>query len=61
MINGISSLLQALTGSIGGGAGGAGQNKDLEDQRDQMQRKSFQRSNKVFENNEAKKNAEAVR
>ncbi|ANF84176.1 hypothetical protein A7J50_0732 [Pseudomonas antarctica] len=57
-ISSISSLLQSLSGSL---IGGNGKNEDLEEQRDQMQRKSFERSNKVYETNEAKKNAEAVR
>lgn len=57
-INGIASLLQSLSGSL---IGGDRKNEDLEEQRDQMQRKSFERSNKVYETNEAKKNAEAVR
>ncbi|WP_439863263.1 hypothetical protein [Pseudomonas antarctica] len=43
-ISGITSLLQSLGGSIGNGGG---KNEDLEQERDAMQRKSFQRSNKV--------------
>ncbi|WP_426135454.1 type III secretion effector protein [Pseudomonas sp. PWP3-1b2] len=56
--NPLASFYQTLNSSIGNGGG---KNEDLEQERDAMQRKSFQRSNKVYENNEAKKNAEAVR
>lgn len=58
-INSISSFLSALGANFVSGS--TGNNEDLERERDQMQRKSFVRSNKVYETNEAKKNAEAVR
>ncbi|OAE12918.1 hypothetical protein AZH11_10255 [Pseudomonas simiae] len=57
----ITSLLASIGANFGSMGGSSDANKDLEDQRDKMQRKSFERSNKVYETNEAKKNAEAVR
>lgn len=59
MINNLSSLLQSLGGSVGGGAGG--DNQDLMDQRKAMQRQSLKEANESFKLSEQKKNAEALR
>ncbi len=59
MINGMSSLLQSLGGSVG--SGGGSDNQDLETQRKAIQRQSLIKSNKAFELSEEKKNIEALR